>query len=102
MKKRRPHQRRDDEEVGGEVGGEGGGTDFVGDPEPAVDLHRARVASLHFGQKLRGVLLLQQDAAHTALAKINSKREAYRSCADDDDLRIQTGNSEATTNFATV
>ena len=64
---------------------------FLRDAEPAVDLHGAGVAPLHLGQKLRRVLLLEQDAAHAAAAKIDGEREPDRAGADNDDLRVQLG-----------
>ena len=89
MQQRRLDQRGDDEHIHRHVAREAGIADFLRDAEPAVDLHGAGVAPLHLGQKLRRVLLLEQDAAHAAAAKIDGEREPDRAGADNDDLRVQ-------------
>ena len=66
---------------------------FSAMPHAPVDLHGAGVAPLHLRQKLRRVLLLDQRAAHAAAAKIDGEREPDRAGADNDDLRVQLGNS---------
>ena len=63
-------------------------TNFLRQPHAAVDFHGAGVAPLHLGQKLRRVLLLKQDAAHTAAAKVDCERYPYGPGADNDYLGI--------------
>ena len=78
MKQRRFDQRRDNEDIHRRVAREAGVANFLRDAEPAVNFHGAGVAPFHLGQELRRVLLLQQDAAHAAAAKIDRERQARR------------------------
>ena len=68
---------------------------FCAMPMPPVDFHGAGVAPLHLRQELRRVLLLEQNAAHAAAAKIDRQRKPDRPGADDDDLRVQFRKSAA-------
>ena len=89
MQQRRLDQRGDDEHVHRHVARKTGIADLLRDAEPAVDFHGAGIAPLHFRQELRRVLLLEQDAAHAAAAKIDGERKPDRAGADNDDLRVQ-------------
>ena len=89
MKQRRLDQRRDNKDIHRHVAREAGVADLLRDAEPAVDFHCAGVAPLHFRQELRRILLLQQDAAHAAAAKIDREGQAHGSGADNDDFCVQ-------------
>ena len=68
---------------------------FSREAEPAVDFHGAGVAALHLGQELRRLFLLEEGAAHAALAEIDGERQADRAGADDENLCIQTKSPDA-------
>ena len=86
MQQRRIDQRRDDEHVHRAIGRKAGSADPVGDPHPPIDLHGARVATLHLRQELRSILLLDQRAADAALSERDRERQPDRPGSDDENL----------------
>ena len=88
MQERRLQDRGDDEHVHRAFGRQAGGADAVGEPHATVDFHGAGVAPFHLGQELRGLLLLDQRAAHAAHAEIDGERQAHWPSADDQNVRI--------------
>ncbi|MCY1236487.1 hypothetical protein D9M72_491430 [compost metagenome] len=56
------------------------------DVEPAIDLHRARVATLHLRPVPGRRIALNDDAAHTSLPEIDSQCESNRTRPDDENL----------------
>ena len=89
MQERRLDQGKDDEHVHRRLARQSGGAYLFGDAEAAVNFHGAGVAPLHLGQELRGVFLLDEDAAHAQLAECDGERQPHGSGADDENLRIQ-------------
>ncbi len=81
-------QRQNDEHIHRHIGAEPRGTNTFGDAEPAINLHRPRVAALHLRQKGRRVFLLDQRGADAALAEIDGEGQPDRAAADDEYLRI--------------
>ena len=59
-----------------------------GDAQATIDFHRAGVAALHLRKLNRGCVALNQRAAHAAAAQVKSKREAYWSRANNEDLSL--------------
>jgi hypothetical protein len=66
--------------------GHAGSSNTVRDTEPPENLHGPRVATLHFRQKLRFRLLLDEQTLYAAHAEVDCERESYRSGSNDDDL----------------
>jgi hypothetical protein len=87
---RRLDQRQHDEDVHGAMRGESGGANLVGDAHAPVDLHGASVATLHLGEKLRRLLLLNDGAAHAAPPEIDRQGQAGRTRSDNENLCVHT------------
>ena len=62
----------------------------IGETEATENLHRPRIAALHFGVAERRLILLDQDATDTALAEIDTECEAHRAGPNDKNFRVHT------------
>src|SRR5262245_13152841 len=86
----RVDQRQHDEDVHRTMGGKAGGANFVDDAHAPVDLHGAGVAALHLRQKLRRLLLLDDDRAHTAQSEVDGERQAGRARTNNENLCVHS------------
>src|SRR5579863_338212 len=77
------------ENIHGRFAGQADIAHAFGDTQAAVDFHGAGVATLHFGELDGGGVAFDQRAMYAAPAEIESQREADRSRADDEDLRVR-------------
>ena len=89
MQQRRLGERKHDIDVHRDVGPQSRGADLSRKSDAAIHLHGPRIDALHLRQEGRPLLLLDQRAAHAALAEVDRKRQPGRPAADDEDFRIQ-------------
>jgi hypothetical protein len=61
---------------------------LLGDPHAAVDLHRARIAPLHFRQLGGRHFLFDQRAANATQPEIDGQRQADGTRADHENLSV--------------
>ena len=92
MQQRRLNQGGDDKYVHRAIARKFGVANFGRNAHPAIDLHSAGVAPLHFRKKLRGLLLFKQNATYASPSQVDGERQAHRARADDEDLCIQMTN----------
>ena len=88
MQERRLVERKHDIDIHRAIGAQACGADLLHQPHAAVDFHGARVDALHFRQECRLCYLLDQDAAHAALAEIDRERQPGGPGADDQNIAI--------------
>src|SRR6202023_700457 len=65
----------------------------IGETEATENLHRPRIAALHFWVAERRIVLLDRDAADTALAEIDAEGEADWAGPDDENFRVHTSHT---------
>src|SRR5580704_13176902 len=68
----------------------------IGESEATENLHRSRIAALHFWVAERRIVLLDHDAADAALAEIDAEREADGAGPNDENFRVHTSHTVLT------
>jgi len=90
MHQRRLDEGQHDEDVHRTMRGKAGGANFVDDAHAPIDFHGTGVAALHFGKKLRGILLLNDHRAHAAQSEVDGERQAGRTRSDNENLCVHS------------